>query len=432
MPKRLIVTILIAGFVLAGCNLFPAATTAAPTATAIVPPVATQTPIIIIVTATPESLVVPTATPVPAATNTPSVGDSITITKAEDLGGGKANITWNVTGSFPAGFEVVWSETNTSPTYPNDSSNYLSDPATRAVQIVGQTGHTYYLRVCRYVNNGCDLYSNVAQINFSGPAATPIVYLPTSPYYPTATYNPWLPGYNPQGTPIPSEAGMKIFRVVKTASGKATVYFQAYGSFPHGFKLIYTTANRMPTYGMYPDLSVPASDRSVPITGDVGKTYFLRLCRFTGTTCDIYSPTFEFLFTEMDTTATPAPSSTSTNANLYITNITNTVLGQAQIFWTANGSFSNGFRLVYSKTDSTPTYGEDPYYAINDGTVRSAYINGDPGYTYYYRICRYTGSTCDVYSNTYTFLFAGSKATLTPTKVPPTKTPSDGITLVVP
>jgi hypothetical protein len=429
MPKRLIITILIAGLLLAGCNLFPKAPTATPVVTQIVPPAETQTPIIIIVTATPETPgQVATNTALPAAaTNTPATGESITITKAEDLGGGKANITWEVVGSFPAGFEVVWSETNINPTFPKDSSTYISAPNTRTVQIVGQAGHTYYLRVCRYVNNTCDLYSNVAQIAFTGPTATPIVFYPTSPY-PTKTAVTWLPGYNPWGTPVPADAGMKIYRVVKTANGKATVYFQAYGNFPYGMKLIYTTANRMPTYGMYSDISVPAGNRSVPITGELGQTYFLRLCRCTGKTCDIYSPTFEFMFTEMDTTATP--SATAPYGYLYINTITNTAPGQAQIFWTALGSFAKGFRLVYSKSDSTPTFGEDPYYVISDGTLRSAFINGDPGYTYYYRICRYTGSTCDVYSNVYTFLYSGSKATLTatPTRTrTPTRTPTTAI-----
>ncbi len=228
MPKKLIFTILIASLVLAGCNLFPVAPTAAPVATN-VPPAETQTPIIIIVTATPESQQeVPTDTPVAAVTSTPSPSDSINITKAEDLGGGKANITWEVNGNFPAGFEVVWSETNSSPSFPGDSSTYLSDSATRAVQIVGQTGHTYYLRICRYVNNSCDLYSNVAQINFSGAPATPIVFYPTS-IYPTATSMPWLPAYDADGNLITADAGMKINKVVKTASGKATLYFQAAG-----------------------------------------------------------------------------------------------------------------------------------------------------------------------------------------------------------
>lgn len=421
MPKKLIYTILIASLVLAGCNLFPVAPTAVPVATNVVPPAETQTPIIIIVTATSESQQgAPTDAAVPAVTSTPLPGDSINITKAEDLGGGRANITWEVNGNFPAGFEVVWSETNSSPSFPGASSTYLSDPATRAVQIVGQTGHTYYLRICRYVNNSCDLYSNVAQITLAGNAVptVPVIYYPPV-VYPTATTA--LTAYNYLGTPISSDAGIKITKVVKTASGKATLYFQAYGSFPNDLRLIYTTANRMPTYGMYSDKVVPASSRSVEVTGDVGQTYFFRLCRYTGSSsCDVYSPTFEFIFTALDATNTPTLSS----GYLYINTISNTVPGQAKMTWTASGNFPYGFKIVYSKTDSTPTFGEDPYFAIGDGLIRSAYITGDVGYTYYYRICRYTGSTCDIYSSVYTFTFAGTKTTptLTPTTVPPTAT----------
>lgn len=439
MTRRLIITTIIASILLAGCTFFLSNPTVAPVPTAIIPVGATSTPIIIYITATPLSPAEQTATAdlvvattqIPAISTTPaptSSNDGISIIKAEDLGGGRANITWEVTGSFPAGFEVIWSETNPVPTFPTNSSNYLSDPNTRTVQIVGQPGKTYYLRVCRYANNACNLYSNVAQIMFSGPTATPVVIYPTA-IYPTMTSTPWLPGYNPLGTPIPADAGIKIIHVIKTASGKATVYWQAYGSFPNGFKLIYTTANRMPTYGMYPDISVGGSARSAEISGKVGDTYFLRLCRFTGTTCDVYSPVYEFLFTAMDPTKTPT--GTLVSDSLTITSISNSAPGQAIIYWTASGSFSNGFRLVYSKTHSSPTFGSDPYYVIKDGTIRAAYINGDKGYTYYYRICRYTGSTCDIYSATYTFLYAGAKATntpiptktRTPTTIPPTRTP---------
>jgi hypothetical protein len=416
MPKKIIYTMLIAGLVLAGCNLIPVAPTAAPVATDVVPPAATQTPIIIVVTATPEAQQAqPTDTAVPAATNTASPSDSINITRAEDLGGGKANVTWEVNGNFPAGFEVVWSESNSSPSFPGDSSTYLSDPATRAVQIVGQPGHTYYLRICRYVNNSCDLYSNVAQIKFSGAPATPIVVYPTS-IYPTATSKPALPAYNGDGDLISADAGMKITKVVKTDSGKATLYFQAIGSFPKGFKLIQTTANRLPTYGMYPDVSVPSGNRTVEVTGTVGKTYFFRLCRYNGSTCDVYSPTFEFLFTSFDPTAT-----VTQPAAITITSITDTAPGQARIFWTATGTINKGFRIVYSTTDTTPDFPADDYYSITSSSTRSAYINGLQGYTYYYRICRFTGSSCDEYSPVYTFKYAGTKLTMTPT---PTRTPT--------
>ncbi len=100
------------------------------------------------------------------------------------------------------------------------------------------------------------------------------------------------------------------------------------------------------------------------------------------------------------------------DSSIIITNIKETSTGQAQIFWSANGAFSKGFRIYYSNYIKNPVFGgEKSEYAIPDGQARSAYITGATGTTYYYRICSYTGSGCDFYSNTYTFTFTGPTST---------------------
>ena len=100
------------------------------------------------------------------------------------------------------------------------------------------------------------------------------------------------------------------------------------------------------------------------------------------------------------------------DSSIIITNIKETSSGQAQLFWSANGTFANGFRIYYSSYIKNPVYGgEKSEYAIPDGQTRAAYISGATGTTYYYRVCSYTGSGCAFYSNTYSFTFTGPTST---------------------
>jgi len=310
MLKRVkLLLIVVTVFLLAGCIKIYATPTAQPP-TPISAGLATATPLTsaIYVTATPmppaetQLLLTPTLAAVSA---TPVQGNaSITISQIQDLGNGQAIVHWIANGDFPAGFEVVWSSTNQGPAYPTDQSTYAGDSSARSALINGAIGRIYYVRVCRFVNNSCDVYSNLGIFSFYRGTNTPVYYV-----YPTA-----LPtAYNSQGTVIPSSSAISITSIVDGGAGKA------------------------------------------------------------------------------------------------------------RISWNAVGTFSRGFRIVYSTSHTTPIFGTDSYYTISSGSIRTAYVDGASGTTYYYRICRYTGSTCDVYSNTYSYKYPGTAATATPTL---TRTPT--------
>jgi hypothetical protein len=72
--------------------------------------------------------------------------------------------------------------------------------------------------------------------------------------------------------------------------------------------------------------------------------------------------------------------------------------GKFKVQWTVNNlDVSGGFKVVYNKTGA-PSYPYDsPTYL--DGSQRSATISGLSAGTYYVKVCRYTGSGCDSYSN---------------------------------
>lgn len=103
---------------------------------------------------------------------------------------------------------------------------------------------------------------------------------------------------------------------------------------------------------------------------------------------------------------------TATKSSIIITSVKETGAGQAQISWIASGTFASGFRIYYSSTIVNPVMGgEKSEYAIPDGLARSAYITGTPGTTYYYRLCSFTGSACDFYSNSFSYTFLAATST---------------------
>jgi hypothetical protein len=249
----------------------------------------------IIVTATPEAATAqPTATELPTATPLPTGTPVSTLAMANTVlqGSNTIYVSWNADGSFPSGFQVLWSTTNFSPTFPGDSSTYISDPNGRTTTIQTQPGYNYYIRVCRYVNGACDLYSNVVSVN----SGTAPVYYPYPTYPPVYYYPPTY--YHPNATATAVQPYTKIYSVRGSAgSGAAVIRWSASGSFPNGFLVLYADVPSEPTYGDYRYYSVSGSgSRYTTVSGTPGKTYYFRVCRFNGSSCDLYSNVYAYTF----------------------------------------------------------------------------------------------------------------------------------------
>lgn len=72
--------------------------------------------------------------------------------------------------------------------------------------------------------------------------------------------------------------------------------------------------------------------------------------------------------------------------------------GGVKLAWTISGDGSKGFKVVKS-TDANPEYPGDSAEYV-DGNTRTLTRYGlSGGKTYHFRVCRYTGNGCDVYSN---------------------------------
>lgn len=306
-----------------------------------------------------------TKTAIPGGITGGTTGTSLVITSMSGGATGKAYMAWTAEGSFPLGYKIVYSKTNTKPTYGTDPYFYVRDSAARYAYVDGDPGSKYYYRICRYITSGCDTYSPVYTHTFTGTAFTP----------------------------TPDPAVITITGITDTTTGLARVDWTATGSFPTGFKIVYSKTNPLPTLA---DTNVYVSDGSLrtgTVTGDPSGAYYFRVCKYYNGKCVVYSPAVSFTFA-----ADPAVIS--------ITGITDTTLGSATINWDATGTFPNGFKILYSTTQPVPTFENASKITVSDGSLRTASVTGIPNTLYYYRVCKYTGSGCSVYSAVSEFTYA--------------------------
>jgi hypothetical protein len=267
--------------------------------TSCIPQSSNTEPEIIVVTATPipeQQVIYVTATPDSAGTvaAATTAAATIKITDVVDDGGGKATIYWETVGDFPVGFELVWSDSDNSPTFPENPSIYIGDSNKRSAQIQGDVNKTYYVRLCRYVNNSCDVYSDLGTIKFAKPTSAP-----TNTAIPTIAY--------PTATAYAGPPFIKITGIQYTASQSARIYWQAYGNFPKGFLILYVQSkNVVPTYGDYKFYQASSTTRSFDVYGSNDEYYTFVVCRWTGSTCDMNSNAYVFKFTQTTPTKTPS------------------------------------------------------------------------------------------------------------------------------
>ncbi len=305
--------------------------------------------------------------------------DWITATRFEAMESGKAKIFWDAGGDFPEGFKVVWSKDSKAPVFPDDIWDYISDGSARSAEVFGTPGEAYYFRVCKYLQGVCAFYSPVVKYTFEVG----------------------------QKTATPSgDLMLKITSIQSGGSGKANVYWDASGSFPKGFKVVWSESTSEPVYpgNSYKYLSSP-STRSTQVEGTPGKKVYFRVCRYDGSKCDFYSNTYTFTFA--------GAVATEANKSITITNISNTSSGKATVSWNATGSFSNGFKVVWSADTKNPVYPGNDYVYMSDPSARSAGVNGTAGKKYYFRVCEYLGGSCGIYSNSYEFTYSGTTTALT-------------------
>lgn len=129
-----------------------------------------------------------------------------------------------------------------------------------------------------------------------------------------------------------------------------------------------------------------------------GKTYNFRVCRYTGSGCDIYSNNLQA--TAPFVTKTPIP----TPAEVHVTSLTQ-IPGTTKVQWNVEGYSPSGFKVVWSLNENPeyPNRSGDKYQYFSDPARReseSLDAFSGPG-NYFVRVCAYYNGSCilDSYSN---------------------------------
>lgn len=329
----------------------------------------------------------PTATITPKPTKT-SMPGTIKITSITQKSPGLAIVKWDAVGDFPYGFKIVFTEVQSQPTYPESNFTTISSSSARAGVINYVADRIYYVRVCRFMSNSCDLYSDLGIFAYAPPTKTP---------KPTKTASSVVIN----GTAVPFDPTLVITMIKGGSNGKAYFEWKDSQTEAKGYKIVYSTTSTTPTLGT--DSVFVISDpkaRSAYVDGASATKYYYRICRYTGTDCNAYSAVYTFTFPTIAGTST----ATSDASSITITSITNTDTGVAQVNWSATGTFPNGFKILYSKTNALPTL-SDNVTVVSDGSVRVGSITGDPSALYHVRVCKYSGTDCTIYSPVFDFTF---------------------------
>jgi hypothetical protein len=109
----------------------------------------------------------------------------------------------------------------------------------------------------------------------------------------------------------------------------------------------------------------------------------------------------------LNSTPNPTPYTTPYAPWIYITMIKNAGYGSADLYWKAYGTFSQGFYILYGTDPAQLVYGEGRYITVPKGYTRMVTVSGNYYTTYYYKICRNTGTNCDTNSNIFSYKFTG-------------------------
>jgi hypothetical protein len=316
----------------------------------------------------------------PTATSFPEGAVTLTDINTDDKG--IVTVQWSLSGSAPEGFRVIWSGRTDSPTYPESESKWLKSEDARSLPIEGfLPGIEYYYRVCIVAGGECLVYSNI--ISYLVPEKGTPTPKPTKTATPT-----------PIGGGVPS---LVITSLQETGPGTVKVQWQKTGSFPNGYRILWVEGTSTPTY---PGSNQAVISKEATTLGFVknltaGKTYTFRVCRIVSGGCDTYSDVKKI---------TLGGGGGGGTDSLVLKSLSSAGCDSVKVEWTASGSFPNGFKVVYSPSNSAPVYPGDSYKYVNNSTARNTVVNGlTQGTMYYFRVCKFVGSSCVLYSNVKTF-----------------------------
>lgn len=175
---------------------------------------------------------------------------------------------------------------------------------------------------------------------------------------------------------------------VEMVGGKVKLSWVANVDAPNGFKVVKSTEPN-PSYPNDSAEYVDANTRSREWALSGGKTYHIRVCRYTGNGCDSYSNDVE-IFVPAVTVEKEVTKTSYNPIDGELKLEAATLPGAVALSWSKRTSDGfDGYKIVRSTTNADLSYPNDGYIEFLPNRESLTHIDGTaiPGKTYYYRIC---------------------------------------------
>ncbi len=185
----------------------------------------------------------------------------------------------------------------------------------------------------------------------------------------------------------PLSAEGTITLKAETVPGKVKLSWVANVDTSGGFKVVKSTEPN-PSYPGDSAEFVDANTRSREWALPAGKTYHIRVCRYTGSGCDSYSNNVEVMVPAGEEKVAAKVNYTPVSNELVLK--VTTLPGAAALEWTKRTTDGfDGYKIVRSSTNADPSYPNDGYVEFLPDRDSQYFIDGTavPGKTYYYRVC---------------------------------------------
>ncbi len=299
-----------------------------------------------------------------------------------ELSEGKVRLWWD---PYPLDgfqyYQVVRSDTNSDPVYPEDGSiALLNDSSFTFYSDVKPEGTQYY-RICAVA--GETRYCSKEVFIFTGLSDDA----------------------SPGETCEDEECGITavISLDLEEVHGTIVLAWTVAGEFPYGYKIMKSIEQRDPTYppqgdDSYVYLSDGQARTYIDQDVDAGGKYFYRVCKsLADGSCGEYSNSAEI-------SVSLPPDNEDDGVSITLT-AEEDEEGNVLLYWNAVGDFTKGYHLVRSTEFPDPVYppieGDTTEFISEDFRRSFEDVNVENRITYYYRICRYLGNDeCGEYSNT--------------------------------
>lgn len=265
-------------------------------------------------------------------------------------------------------YVVLRSTTDSTPTYDEQYYDYIDEYySTDYIDENVTDGKKYYYRIGIFEDNEIIAYSNIVQITYD------------------------------ENNNDNNDSSDLNFDITNISNGIKLTWDKYYDDFD-SYKILRSTSDSTPTYPnqSYKSISNVSTTSYTDTNVDDGQKYYYRLAVYYDGEITLYSDIFSITYDEDE-------NENNDDIDLEANNVGDAI----ELSWNEYYDESiDGYKILRSKTDSTPTFNEDYYDYVEDyDNTNYTDTSVTDGQRYYYRIGIYEDGEVTAYSNTVSIIY---------------------------